>query len=351
MNRNVQFAQDAARLEREWGIVTPFAFDYLPDEFRSDFAMATDAQPALVTGPNAGIPIWATAYVDPETIRVLQTPNKGAMILGEQKKGSWIDQTAFFPVIENTGVVSTYGDFNANGRSDANANFIQRQSYLFQTVIEYGELEEQRAGAAKLAWVSELTISAAKTLDKFMDYVYHFGVSILENYGITNDPAFSAALTPATKAYNGVKWVNGGQVVATANEIYNDFLSIYNEVATQAPGYVDQDTKYSFVYPNTVAGALAATNSFGITVRGMLKESFPNVDLVVDPRYALASGNLVQLIAKEIDGKTTGYCAFSEKQRDHRIVQAESSVRQKKTAGSWGAINRYPMAYGQMLGV
>lgn len=351
MNRNAQFALDAARHEREWGIVTPFATDYLPDEFRSDFSLAMDAQPTLVSQPNAAVPAWATMYVDPEVIRVLQTPNKGAMILGEQKKGSWIDQTAFFPVVENTGVVSSYGDFNASGRSDANSNFIQRQSYLFQTVIEYGELEEERAGAAKLAWVSELNIAAAKTLDKFMDYVYHFGVSGLENYGLTNDPAFSAALTPATKAAGGVKWVLNGAINATSNEVYNDFLSLYNELATQAPGYIDQDTPFVFIYPNTVAAALAATNTFGLTTRALIKESFPNVEMVVDPRYALTAGNTVQLIAKQIDGKSTGYCAFNEKQRDHRLVPAESSFRQKKTAGGWGAVNRYPMAYGQMLGV
>lgn len=351
MSRNSQFAQDAAILERDWGIINNFAIDYLPDEFKHNFALAMDAQPTLVTGPNSAIPIWATAYQDPEVIRVLQTPNKGASILGEQKKGDWTSQTAFFPVLENTGSVASYGDFNAAGKSDANSNFVQRQSYLFQTVIEYGELEEARAGLSKIAWASELQVSGAKSLDKFMDYAYHFGVTGLQNYGITNDPAFSASLTPATKAYGGVKWVNGGQIVASANEIYNDILALYNELATQAPGLIDQDTKYKFIYPNTVASALAATNAFGITVRAMIKESFPNVDMINDPRYALASGNLIQLIATEIDGKTVGYCAFTEKQRDHRIVLAESSSRQKKTAGTWGAINRYPYAYGTMLGV
>jgi len=352
MNRNPEYARDADKFAREWGIINPFAIDYLPDDFRTDFAMALDAQPALVTVPNAGVPVWYTSYVDPEIIRVFQTPNKGAEIYDEKLMGTWVDQTAFFPVVENTGEVSTYGDFNANGRSDANANFVQRQSYLFQTVIEYGDLEVERAGAARLSWVSEKQMAAAKTLNKFMDFTYHFGVVNLENYGSLNDPSLSAPITPTTKAAgNGNKWVSNGAVNATSNEVYNDFISLYNTLETQAPGLIDQDSPFTFVYPNTVAAGMVAQNSFGLTVRALIKESFPNVKFVIDPRYATAAGNVVQLIAREVDGNRTGFVSFNEKQRDHRVIMAESSMRQKKTAGSWGAVIRYPLAVAQMLGV
>jgi hypothetical protein len=353
MNRNAEFARDAARHEREWGIITPQAMDYLPEEFKSDWSMALDAQPSLVTQPNSGIPFMYTSYMEPEVIRIFQTPNKGASIYGEQKKGSWVDQTAFFPVIENTGEVSSYSDFNTNGRSDANANWVQRQSYLFQTFIEYGELEEDRAGAAKLAWLSELQISAAKTLDKFMDFTYHFGVAGLENYGVLNDPSLSAVLTPSTKAFtgSGTKWVFNGAVTATSNEVYGDIQTMYQELSVQSGGLIDEDTAFVLVVPNTVNAGLTATNSFGLTVRALIKESFPNFEIIVDPRYATTAGNVVQLIAKSIDGKQTGYCAFNEKMRDHRLVPAESSFRQKKTAGTWGGVIRYPLAVAQMLGV
>ena len=349
MKRNPEFAFAADKLERDWGIIAPFSVDFMPD----DRSMAMDALPSLITTPNAGIPMWYNSFVDPEVIRIFQTPNKGAQIFPEQKKGSWVDQTAFFPAIENTGEVSTYGDFNANGRSGANANFVQRQSYLFQTVIEYGELEEERAGEARLNWVSELQIAAAKTLDKFMDFTYHFGVIGLENYGILNDPHLSAPLTPATKAFagSGTKWVYQGAVTATANEVFNDVLSLFQEIQVQAPGLVDEDADFVLVVPNTVSAALGATNTFGLTARGMIKEVFPKLEVVVDPRYALAAGNEIQLIARTIDGRQVGICGFNEKQRDHKLIPYESSYRQKKTAGTWGAIVRYPLAVASMLGV
>ena len=351
MNRSVQFSRDAARLEK-CGIVMPVAaLDWIPDGAEDDFQVALDAQPTLVTQPSAGVPIWLSSFYDPEVVRILQTPNKGEMILGAQKKGTWLDTTMFFPVVENTGEVASYGDFNSAGRSDVNSNFVQRQNYLFQTWIEYGDREVEQAGLARLNWVAEKNQSAAKTLDKFMDFCNHFGVSGLANYGILNDPSLPAAVTPATKAYGGVRWINNGQVAASAQEVYNDFAALYTQLASQAPGYIDEDTSFVFVYPNAVAGALAASNPYGVTVRDYIKKTFPNVEMVSDPRYATPSGNVVQLIAKTYDGAQTGYAAFSEKQRDHRIVADSSSFRQKKTSGTWGAVIRYPLAFAQMLGV
>jgi hypothetical protein len=350
MSRNTEFAREAERLERDWGII-PMAMDYLPDDFRTDFALALDAQPALITTPNAGIPMMFTSYVDPETIRVRQAPNVGAKILGEQKMGNWEQQTAFFPVVENTGQVNTYGDTNEDGKSDANVEFEQRQSYLFQTIIEYGDLEVARAGAARLNWIAEKQTAAAKTLSKFEDFTYHFGVAGLQNFGLLNDPSLSAVLTPTTKANGGTQWVKSGVINASANEVYADFQALYQELADNSDGLIDENTRFRFVYPNTVATGMTATNAFGNTVKFLIKESFPNVEYVSAPRYSLSTGNEVQLIALEFDGSKSGTCAFNEKMRAHRLVPATSSLKQKQTSGSWGAVVKYPLAFASMLGV
>ena len=343
------FNEDLARLKR-WGIV-PMASDWMPEDFKNDYALACDAQPVLQTNPNSGIPVWFTQFVDPDVVRVLQAPNKGAEILGEVKKGDWTTTTAYFPMIENTGEVSSYGDYNANGMSDINAQWESRQPYLFQTHLTIGDLEVERAAEGRLNLVSEKQISAAKTLDKFNDYVYHFGVAGLENYGILNDPSLPAAMTPSTKAAGGVKWVSNNQTTAQAQEIYADFLTLFTALSASTFGRIDMDTQLVFVTPNSVQGAFGATNQFGITVRNFIKETFPNVTYVTDPRYATAAGNVAQLIAKTYGGEQTGYCAFNEKLRDHRVEYKTSSYLQKKTSGSYGAIIRYPLAFATMLGI
>ena len=351
MKRNPVFAQDAAVLSREWGI--HFAAD-VGDWIDSQAAMqmAMDAQPVFTTAVNGGIPNIFTTFVSPQVVRVLQTPNMGAKIYGEKKEGDWTKDEAIFPVIENEGFVNSYGDFSTSGRSDVNANFVNRQSYFFQTHIEYGDREVDRAGAANLNWISEKQISAAKTLDKFLDYTYHFGVAGLQCYGVLNDPALSAALTPSTKqAGNGNRWIFNGAINAQPTEVFNDLLNLFTQLQLQAPSYITDDTPMALVLPNTVISALYTVNIYGLTAEEQLKKRFPKLEIIQDFRYATAAGNVVQLIAKELDGNQTGYCAFAEKLRDHRLVLAESSMRQKKTSGTWGAVLRYPMGIAQMLGV
>lgn len=352
MYRNPSFDEMKSRLEQEWGIVLPFAQDFLNPQWKRNFDMALDAQPTLLTTPNAGVPSWFTTFVDPEQVRILQTPNKGAEILGERQLGTWTDQTVYISVIENTGYVNTYGDFNQGGVSDVNQSWEQRQEYKFQTGIEYGDLEVERAGVARLNLVSEKQISAAKTLDKFLDFTYHFGVSGLQNYGLLNDPSLSAAINPTTKAAgNGNRWVFAGAINATAAEMYADMQSLFNPLSANSGGRITTDSRFKLVYPNNVAGAFTAVNSFGITIKAFIKESFPNIEYVVDPRYATTAGNVVQLICMDYDGNSTGYCAFNNKMRDYTPIRASSSWTQKRAAGTWGAIIKYPLAISQMLGV
>ena len=58
--------------------------------------------------------------------------------------------------------------------------------------------------------------------------------------------------------------------------------------------------------------------------------------IVTAPEFNTASGELMQLIADEIDGDRTAYSAFTEKLRAGRVVPALSSFSQKKV-GAHGA--------------
>ncbi len=123
---------------------------------------------------------------------MLFSPNQAASILGERKTGDWTTQTAFFPTIEHTGEVSSYGDYSESGSAGANTNFPQRQSYLYQTIVEYGELEMDRAGLAKIGWVSEQNGAAALAMNKYQNLTYFFGVASLQNYGLLDGPILAA---------------------------------------------------------------------------------------------------------------------------------------------------------------
>lgn len=364
--RNTQEAIAAWQAHRpmfeQAGIYLPDAVGYATDEAKRDYRIAMDAQPVLATAPNSGVPAFLTTLIDPAVYRILFSPTRAAEIFGETRKGTWVDQTAMFPVVEAVGEVSSYGDYNENGHASANMNWPQRQSYLFQTVAEYGELEVERAGLGRINWVGEVDGSATTILHRFLNTTYFFGVQGLQNFGLLNDPNLSAALTPATKAYGGVKWVNNGQIVATANEIFADIQALWYQIQSQqANGLVDKNTAMTLGLSPGSELAMTATNSFGVNVSDLLKKNFPNLKIVSAVQYDAApntsnpggipAGNLVQLIADEIEGQDTGYCAFNEKLRAHPIIRALSSWKKKMTSGSWGAIWRMPMAQSQMVGV
>jgi len=358
----MSWGRDAARLAMDYGIHFPDAEGYATDELRRDYTLAMDAQPTLTTSANSAVPAMLTTYIDPAVIEVAFAPLEAANILGEQKKGDWLTDTALFPMVESTGEVSSYGDYSHAGSTGLNMNWPQRQSYHWQIMVRYGEREVERAGLGRIDYVSKLNKASANILNRYGNYVYFFGVAGLQNYGLLNDPALPSSLTPGTKvAGGGNVWItSGGAMNATANEVYADIQALFYQLAVQTAGLVKETDQLILALSPASSVAMTITNSFGVDVKALIKQNFPNIKVVTAVQYSakstanpegIAGGNFVQLIAETIDGEKTGTCAFTEKLRAHRLVADTSSWSQKTTSGSWGAVITKPMAFSSMLGI
>jgi len=332
-------------MRSDWRI----AADAMPALVTPELRVALDAQPGLVTTANAGIPQLFASIVDPEVIRVIFTPNRAAEILGgETQKGDWTTQVAHFPIVEATGQVATYNDYSNDGAVDANPNWIARQPYSWQAFKRYGEKQLAMWGAAGINYSAELDISTSITFGKFTNKTYFYGVSGLNNYGLLNEPSLIAAINPATKVStaNGVTWIS-----ATANEVFEDIRLLYTQLVTQMGGNVEMTDALTLALSTTRQPALVKTNEFGITVEDMLKKAFPNLTVKAAPEYTTGSGELMQLILPKVDGQQTAYPAYTEKMRAHALVTESSAWSQKMSAGSYGTILRRPVAIAQMLGI
>ena len=334
---------------------------YLPESFRGNDALAMDAMPTLSTDPNSAIPIILTTFIDPQIYKILFAPLAAVEIYGEELKGDWTQDTTIFPVVEHTGEVSSYGDYATGGQARANTNWPEVQVYLFQSIIEYGERELARVGLGRINWVSELNQANATIMARAMNTIYHFGVGGLQQYGLANNPYLSAALTPATKANSGVTWFqsNGVSPNATANEVYNDIIALFQTLVNQSNSLVRADSKMVLVLPNTLQAALNFTSSFNVNVMDLLQKNYKNLRIVYDTLFAVkssanpfgsAAGNLIQLIAEEVEGQKTGFCAYNAKMRMFAIVKELSAFKQKGMSGSWATILRQPFAVAQMIG-
>lgn len=297
--------------------------------------IAMDSQ--LITAPNAGILALFTTYVDPRVIEVLVEPMKAAQIFGETKKGTWTDDYLQFPIAESTGEVSSYDDFSENGMSGTNVNWEDRQPYYYQTIIELGEREVERAGAARLDWVARKQISAALTLNKFQNKTYFYGVDGLKNYGLLNDPSLLPAITPTS-------WAD-----KDAAAIYEDIQKLYATLIKQTQGLVDRNESMTLLLSPEAETHFTKTNQYNVNVSDQLKKNFPNMRIETAPEMSTAAGENIQLIVDSYEGVDTVEPTFTEKMRVHPMVLNLSSWRQKRSQGTVGTIIYRPMMIASAL--
>lgn len=310
-------------------------------------SIAQDA--ALVTAPNMGVPAELTTFFDPEVINILTSPRKARAITNgkEVQKGDATTTSAKFPVMEHVGHTEPYNDFVDGGVADFNANWVARDNYLYSTTRRYGDLEEARNAVAKINVAAETQQAAATILDVDANKFYFNGVAGLRNYGILNDPALNATLTPAAVGTGSSPlWSN-----KTTNQIFNDILALFSELVDKTGGVISEADPLVLVMSPALSVYLGKATDFNVNVKKMLDDYFSNLTIVTAPEYATSGGQLMQMIAPSVDGADTIWLAFSEKMFAFAPVRGTSSIKQKFRAGTFGAIIRRPAAVAGMLGM
>jgi len=308
----------------------------------ADGQLVCDAQPELVTLNNAGIPAWMTNFMDPASYEVMLSPLEATEIVGaETQKGDWTTTMATFKMTEYVGEVSSYGDFNNNGMTKVNVNFPHRQSYLYQSFIQWGELEAERYGQAQVAWAAENRNSAMSVMNRYQNDTYFYGVSGLLNYGLLNDPSLYAPIA-ATAAWNATG--------TTAEQIYEDVRRMFAKLQRQSNGVVDAKSPMTLALSPYSDAALDKTNQYGLSTRDQLAKHYPNLTIKTAVQYTTSAGELVQLLVNQVMGKRVAETAFNSKLRSHALITGHSGWSQKLSAGTFGTIIYYPFGIAQLLG-
>lgn len=308
----------------------------------SRFGIAADAQPTLATAGNAGVPAFLANLIDPEVVRIIFQPMQAAIIYGEEKKGDWTLLTTQFPVVEPAGQVTSYGDWNNDGNADVNINWVPRQSYHFQTIAQWGERQLDIMGLGKINYAAEIDRSAAFIIAKFLNKSYFFGIANLANYGALNDPNLITPISPTGSAWSSS---------TSAQDIYNDVLKLYKQLLTQMGGNTSMDAKMTLALSFNKMPYLHNVSTYNVTALQTIQQNFPNLRVVGAAEFATTGGELMQMILDDVEGQKTTYGAFTEKLRNHPVIPDLSAWKQKKSAGTWGWIGRYPIAIAQMLGI
>lgn len=306
-------------------------------------AQDANAQSALITVQNSGVPVMFLTFVDPTIIPIFVAPMRAAEIAGEALKGSWITEVEMFITGEMTGETTGYGDWNMSGSSDFNANYPQRQNFLFQSFLQYGEREVARASAGKIDLISQKQKANALVLMKALNAMYFFGISGIQNYGLLNDPS----LPPVMSAQ--FSWLTSSS--ATANTEYQDIVRMYQYLVSVNKGVVNEDSPMVLAMSPAQAVALKNITQYNTnSVSELLKQNFQNLRIITAPEYDTASGQLMQLICEKHEGQRSLEANFSSKLMAHNMVTLDSSWRQKRSSGGYGTVIFRPTMFAQMYG-
>lgn len=308
--------------------------------------IAMDA--ALQTAQNIALPQMFATFYSPEVVEVLQAPLQSTAIFSEEKRGDWKDTTTMFPAVEYIGQTTAYTDFGRGPLSDANIENITRDTYKFQTFIQCGDLEQEITAAQKINLLSEKQNAAARTIQIDANNYNLFGVEGLSIYGLLNDPALPAAISPSTVDTSVTAWED-----KTAVQIYNDILSLFNQLSADSAGYINFSSKLKLCVPPRIMGVLAKATDYGIApTLEVLKGYFPGLEIVSLPQLEDDEGVCTaMLVATEVAGKPTAKFGFLEKLKTYRVVLEHSSMSQKWASSTTGCLLFRPFAIARMTGI
>lgn len=304
---------------------------------------------ALITQANSTVPAELLAYIDPTVIEIMTAPRNARELYSEEKRGDWTTPYFKWRADEITGNTAAYSDFGQFGVAGVNNEWHTREQYRFQTIIQYGDLEQDMASQVKINLAAAKQRAAATTIDIDANKFYLLGVSGKEIYGVLNDPNLPAAVSPIS--VGGVTAWSGKDAIAR----YNDVIKLFTTLVNQLNGLVDEKSKLKIVTSPGTRSLLAAPTALGLTTMKMLEDYFPNAEFVSLPQlgaaYAPSASETLMIIAPEVLGNQTGLLGFGEKIRMGRIVPDLSSFAQKVTGTTYGGVIRVPAAVAQMTGI
>lgn len=302
---------------------------------------------ALVTQPNASVPVALLSYWDPKAIEVLTTKRAATEIFHEAKKGNFASQQINFRMDEITGDVAPYSDFGQSGETSTNYNWPFREVYRFQTLINVGDLEAEMSGEAKISLVADKQRAAATNIAIAHNKFYLYGVEGKQIFGLLNDPSLLSAIVPEEGASESTAWES-----KTTAEIYEDVITLFSELVTQMGGNVDQSMPLTLAVSPSCSVQLGKATDFNVSVLDMLNKFFKSLKIVIVPELTDDAGDMtIYMKADNVMGQKTGECVAPEKFRSYPVFKNLSSIQQKVAAATAGAILYRPAAIATMTGV
>lgn len=252
-----------------------------------------DAQPtAMQTTASITNPVQFLQTFLPGVVRIFQAPLKLEETIGYTQAGAWEDAEIVQRIMEWTGFVREYGDWQAKPTASWNLNFAKQNVVRFEIGVNVGRLEETRAARGMVSDADEKQGAAALILQQILNNVGYNGYNSGNNltYGFLNNPNLPAYVPVADNAGATSKlWAN-----KTWTERQSDLITMAAGLTTATQGRVDpMTTPTTLTIPVALWQYFGATNPGGfLSLKGWFEQTYQAARIVVSPNMDLAASGL-----------------------------------------------------------
>lgn len=299
-----------------------------------------DAMPNI-TPNNIGMPAGILSQVSVEVAETILAYRSGDEALGGRKKLlDWEQQDYYLPLVEKTGSVEPYSDFDDSVASGLNVTFGRTGHYLFSTSYNVGEREAMQLAQGNINSDNYLISASLEALAvelnrvAFNGYVNNNGSFLV--YGLLNN-TFLNNYETADKKFSAM----------TYQECVAFFAKAIAKLRSQTGNNIQRGSKLRVVVASNAFDALALKfTDLGVDAITALINKFKELDveITITPAIELDNANanqdVIYFILENSQGgiSDTTTLGYSEIGRMSNVVLGTTYKQQKVSAGTTGAV-------------
>ena len=303
------------------------------------YLRVADATPNF-TPNNIGMPAGILSQVSVEVAETILAYRSGDEALGGRKKLlDWEQQDYYLPLVEKTGSVEAYSDYDDSLASGLNVTFGRTGHYVFSTSYNIGEREAMQLASANVGenYYLEASLEAiAVELNRvaFSGFVNNNNSFLV--HGLLNSPSL-ANYENSDKKFSEM----------TYQECVAFFAKAIAKLREQTGNNIQRGSKLRVVIASNAFDALALKfTDLGVDAVSALIDKFEKlgVEITITPAMELNSANasqdVIYFILENSQGglSDTTTLGYSEIGRMSNVVLGTTYKQQKVSAGTTGAV-------------
>lgn len=330
------------------------SFDELKfEEMKNLYKVATgeDAAPEMVTTSTVPTPIQFLQWINPKVVTMLTTKRKIDELVGYTKAGDWSDEEIVQAFIELLGSARAYGDKANPTQASYNPNYEKRTIVRFETSLEVGVLEAERAAKGRINSHDTKKRAVTTLLEIVRNEIGFNGYIDGDNktYGLLNDPNLLPYVSVATGSGASTLWKD-----KTMEEICADLLTSFSRLRTQAGDNFDpENDKFDLWISSDAVDFLSTQNALGITVKKWLKENYPKAEIKSTAWLNGVNGgaNVFYVVPDQIEGDKVIEQYGQDKMRFIGLWNKGKSVEEFYSNATAGVMVRIPAGVVRYSGI